>query len=88
MYHKEMGITKAALRKFLSSLEELKKGSISTQSLKMMVNHREDMEHLCDAAYTSLNLAMYASRLEKLEEHLRSVQLIFHSMCDAVEGKN
>ena len=83
-----MGITKAALSKVFSSLEELKKGSISTQCLKMMVNHRETMKHLCDAACTSLNLAMYASRLEKLEEHLRSVQLFFHSMCDAVEGKN
>ena len=84
----EMNVSEAALKTILLIVQQIKEGSISKQCLEMILKHTTNMDRLVKSSHLELNLTVYAERLVKLKEHSRAVRLIFHGICDAVQGKN
>ena len=81
-----MVVIASARSKILSITKEIVNGNISLQHLKLILEHRMNIELLMKALFSIIELDMYANRLKNLEEHIAAVQLFHQHMFCGVEG--
>ena len=86
MENRAMVVIASARSKILSITKEIVNGNISLQHLKLILEHRMNIELLMKALFSIIELDMYANHLKNLEEHIAAVQLFHQHMFSGVEG--